>query len=462
MNGAAHPAAATARPPAATLIDEVAAFAAGLACDRLPPEVVRKAKLCVLDTLSACLTIGTTAGSTAALAVLGPDGRQGRSRVFGRPETADAGAAAFVNAAAAAATIRTDTHAASASHPGMVVVPAVLALAEEARADGRSVLAGVVAGYEFMIRLGLAVITSELAAVFRPTGLIGPAAAALGAARALGLDPNRTGRAVAIAGHTAAGFNEWVHAGTNEHIYHGGFAAQNAVAAIRLARAGAEAASSLLEGRSGLLAGFSAGGRADRVTAGLGRVFLMADVVHKPTPACIFVQAPVQAAVELISERPIDPDEVESVEVRTTAKAIAFPGCDQPGPFPDATSAQQSIQFGVAAVLVGRGIREESWRNPADPAVARLAARCRLAVHEASGESPRQPVHLAVRLRDGSSREAAILEFRSMSEAELVDRFLLTAGPVLGAARADRALHEIMRLDEVADVNEVTSHLAPA
>ncbi len=441
-----------------TLLETFAGFAAGLDLGRLPPEVVRKAKLCIVDTVSACVTIGTTAGSAAALSLIQPGGR---SRVLGRPERTDPERAAFVNATAAAATIRTDTHPASASHPGMVVIPAVLACGEEAGISGAAALAGVVAGYEFMIRLGLAVITPDLAAIFRPTGLLGPGAAALAVSTATGLGRAETVRAVSLGCHSAAGFNEWVHAGTIEHIYHGGFAARNGITAVRLATAGAEAAPSLLEGRSGLLAGFSALGRADVMTQGLGQDFLVLDTVHKPAPACIFAQSPAQAALQLLGAHPIDPADIAGVEIVTSARAVGFPGCDNPGPFDDPPGVQQSIQFSVAAVLAAGAVHEQLWTGPADPLVAQIAACCRLRV-DPSDAGPRQPVHLVVQLKDGRALQSSVPDFVSMTEDEVIARYLRAATPVLGRARADEALDRILGLDAAADLNDVTALLAPA
>jgi len=445
-----------------TALEKFANFAARLDLSQLPLDVVRKAKLCVLDTVSACLTIGSTDGSAVALALLGPEMSQGgRSRVFGRTDRTDAECAAFINAVSAAATIRTDTHPASASHPGMVVIPAVLASGEAAQISGAAAIAGVIAGYEFMIRLGLAVITPQLASVFRPTGLLGPGAAAVGVAVATGMDLAKTVRAVALGCHNAAGFNEWVHAGTIEHIYHGGFAPRNAITAVRLAAAGAQAAPSLLEGRSGFLAGFSALDRANVVTEGLGERFLILDTMHKPAPACIFAQSPAQAALRLLEAHPLDPANIDSVEILTSARAVEFPGCDNAGPFADPPGVQQSIQFSVAAVLAAGAMHEQLWACPADPLVTRLAARCRLAIDSAD-HGQRQPVHLRVRLHDGSTVQSMVPDFVSMSEEEVVARYLHAAAPVLGACRAEDALDRIMRLDEAADLNDVTALLAPA
>lgn len=443
-----------------TMIETFTEFAAGLEFRRLPPEVVSKAKLRVIDTVSACLTVGSTDGSGAALALLGQC-RGGTSRVIGRRERTDAERGGFINAVSAAATIRTDTHSASASHPGMVVVPAVLACGEASGISGRAALTGIIAGYEFMIRLGLAVITPELASIFRPTGLLGPGAAALGVAAATKLGQAETVRAVALACHSAAGFNEWIHAGTNEHIYHAGFAARNAITSVHLAMAGAEAAPSVLEGRSGLLAGFSALGRAEQITEDLGRHFCILDTVHKPAPACIFAQSPAQAALALLQEHTLDPAEIDSIDIFTSPRAVSFPGCDNSGPFVDAPSVQQSIQFSVAAVMAAGAVRERLWHLPVDPLVHRIAASCRLAV-DASAEANRQPVRLLVRLRDGRTVASSLPDFTSMTETEVVARFLQSALPVLGAAQADRALHEIMQLDEAADLNTVTALFAPA
>src|SRR3546814_15638364 len=57
-----------------------------------------------------------------------------------------------------------------------------------------------------------------------------------------------------------------------------------------LAEAGTVSAPTIIEGRAGLLAGYGALDRAAALTAGLGREFHILDVIHKPAPACVFVQ----------------------------------------------------------------------------------------------------------------------------------------------------------------------------
>src|SRR5207244_3120961 len=70
----------------------------------------------------------------------------------------------------------------SSLHPGVAVIPAALAVAEEVGAGGAAFLEAVVAGYEVTIRVGNALNpASAYARGFHPTGVAGAFAAAVAA-----------------------------------------------------------------------------------------------------------------------------------------------------------------------------------------------------------------------------------------------------------------------------------------
>src|ERR687886_103337 len=76
-----------------------------------------------------------------------------------------------------------DYHSGAKLHPGAVVIPAALAVAERQGASGRDVLRAIVAGYELMIRTSLAAGTLSMRRRgWHITGLCGT----LGAAAAAG------------------------------------------------------------------------------------------------------------------------------------------------------------------------------------------------------------------------------------------------------------------------------------
>src|SRR5437764_688654 len=104
------------------IADEVATFCAQATMDCFPADVVDKAKLCLVDFLSAALTFESSTEARVGLAALGEPTANGHgAAVFGSPVRVPVPAAAYLTSAAAAATGRTDTHVESSSHPGMVV-----------------------------------------------------------------------------------------------------------------------------------------------------------------------------------------------------------------------------------------------------------------------------------------------------------------------------------------------------
>src|SRR5690606_4763841 len=124
---------------------------------------------------------------------------------------------------------REDMHTGSIAHLGVVVWPALLACAARTRADGATMLAAAIAGYETGGRIGRALMNAELARLFRPTGMVGAPAAAAGLARLAGMAPAVAVNSFSLAVNSVAGFNQWPHTGGSEMYFHPGFAARNAV-----------------------------------------------------------------------------------------------------------------------------------------------------------------------------------------------------------------------------------------
>jgi len=80
----------------------------------------------------------------------------GPSRIIGARERRRPEAAAMINGTAAHGEDFDNTFEGCPVHPGAVVVPAVLAVAEAEGRTGPDVLRGLAAGHELMCRLGLA------------------------------------------------------------------------------------------------------------------------------------------------------------------------------------------------------------------------------------------------------------------------------------------------------------------
>ena len=119
--------------------------------------------------------------------------------------------AALANAACAHGIDMDDGHRFGALHPGTVIIPAALAAAELSKASTKELIAGIVVGYEVMIRIGMAIVPSSLNRGFHITGITGPFGAAAAAANILALSREETVGAFGLAGLQASGLIQVNH-----------------------------------------------------------------------------------------------------------------------------------------------------------------------------------------------------------------------------------------------------------
>ena len=251
-------------------------------------------------------------------------------------------------------------------------------MAETGDASAADMLAAAAAGYEAGGRVGRMLIDREVARQFRPTSIVGPIGAAVAGARLLRLPESAAISAVGFAANTAGGLNEWPHTGGTEVFFHAGIAARNAVTSVELARLGAVASASAIDGRAGLFAAFDRGEKSAAVVPLADGVFEILNVYLKPAPACNFVQTPCQATLRLCRREGIAARDVRGILVRTFPEAATYPGCDYAGPFDSILQAKMSIQYSVAAVIVNAAIEERNYTLLNDPEVQRLARATRL------------------------------------------------------------------------------------
>ena len=388
---------------------------------------LRKAAVCIRDFAGCCLAAlsGETGRSVLALARARP----------GLPEASHFGIAGRVGAEVAAlgngmlghALIREDMHVASGAHAGVVILPAMLALAQRERLSGRALLRGVVAGYHQMTALGQAVRTGLAHRHFRPLGISGPFGAAAGAIAATLPDEDRAVHALGFAANLGAGLNEWPWCGAEDIVVHAGMAARNGLAAIDLARAGLRSSDTILEGRSGLFAAQGSGTDAaavfERLLAASGG---LPEVRHKPVAGCNNTQTAIAAALSLrarLGEAAVR--DAEQVVIHTFRTARDYPGCDWAGPFASTQQSKMSFQYGVCAALLWGEPTERTYARFDDPALARLLSVCAIRLDPAyEGIAPRaQPGRVEVRTADGRLHVVALDDVPWLDEDGAVARY---------------------------------------
>jgi 2-methylcitrate dehydratase PrpD len=419
----------------------------------LSPDVEAKARLCLADALRCMFEARDLPTSRQALSIIHP-------YTDGVPIAATALAAAPAEAAFAMATmsaglLREDMHAASISHHGIVVWPTLLALSHGSNVSGARLLAAGVVGYEFGARLGAALFDADLARRLRPTAFSATAGAAMAGAWLLGLSESEAVAAVALAVDASSGLNQWPHAGGDEIFVQAGRAAQAAVQAIALARAGAFASPQMLDGPAGL---FVAAGR----TAPSDLHLFTAEpeivaVYNKALPICNFAQTAAQAALQMAARSGFSPGAVQVLTVAVTAAAQAYPGCDHSGPCERPLQAKMSIRFAVAAALAHGDLKEARFHDLDHPEVARLVALCALQSDPAltAAFPAQQGARVEARLASGEVLVASLDNVSPASPDQIRQGLADGAGPAL--------LHLIDRLDGVPDAAAIltAAHTKP-
>lgn len=429
-----------------TLARGLARFAADCRSRPLPEAVRQDAVNRVRDVIGNILAadaadrLAPGAGSAVRRAADAWSGRP-QAAAVGAADALPAPSAALIHGTLAHALDFDDTHLPSILHPSASTVPAALAAAEEAGADGAALLAAVAAGNEVCVRLGMASYLPDIRnSLFfekgmHATSICGTVGAAVAAGLLYGLDEDGLLSAIGIAASMGSGLLEANRTGGTVKQAHCGWAAHSGVSAAVLAREGLTGPPTVLEGRFGFFAAYL-DGRYDarHITDGLGRHWEGARTVYKPYPANHFTHPAIDCALALRAQG-LDPADIVEIELGVAAPAlrtIAEPAEEKARPR-SPYHAKFSGPYTVAVALLGGGglgvylddFTDEAF---ADPRRIELAARVRCVADARATE-------------DFPTAFGAVLTVRTRGGAHLTHRVTSSrGGPDSPLSAADRAL----------------------
>src|ERR1700760_4247328 len=173
---------------------------------KLPAPVRDKCEETTVDVIGLCIAARNEDYVGSALAGWDEDGS---CTAIGHKRTVSAAGAAFSNGTAAHGEDFDDTFEGGPVHAGAVVVPAVLAIGERYKLDGKAALEGMAVGIELMCRLGLVAPKMVHKAGFHPTAVFGAMGAAAAVAKALKLPRKQFVDALGVVGSMASGIIEY-------------------------------------------------------------------------------------------------------------------------------------------------------------------------------------------------------------------------------------------------------------
>jgi 2-methylcitrate dehydratase PrpD len=364
--------------------------------------------------------------------------------------------AAMANSTAASALDLDDGHRQAGGHPGAAIVPAVLAAAPAAGANGRDVVAALRVGYEVAVRVAGARDFSRLDTL--STGRW----CAYGVAAAAGLlvrdTPQVLATAFAIAGVlspglSAAGYSTLMGNQVKEGIP---WAVMTGLTALELARQGITGPLDILDHPDYF--------DAAAITAGLGTGSALATVYFKPYACCRWIHAAIDAVVELVAGGALTPGGIRTVDVYTFERALRLNNSADPDTL---EGAQYSLPF-CLALAACEGVEallplSPEWLHR--PEITALAARVHL--HVDPTLDARFPAEAGARvcLETAAGRVEKTVRHPLGDPANPMDRMRLTtkfrrlAAGVMAPEDQDRLLATVERLPDLESVESILSCL---
>ena len=117
--------------------------------DQLPEKTIEKAKTAILNFFGGCLAGADDALTMAEKAVWESQNCSGDCVILGHKGKTSPMAAASVNSLMGQIFLLEDCHENTISHPGVVVIPIVMALGQSLNASGKQIVEAIVVGYEY-------------------------------------------------------------------------------------------------------------------------------------------------------------------------------------------------------------------------------------------------------------------------------------------------------------------------
>jgi len=421
---------------------KVAGFVTGTKYADLPPDVVAKVKDAIRDHLGVMLAAHSDEAVAAARTFARNMGGAEESTLIGTSHKVPSNLAALVGAVMAR-TLDMDDGAyrplGHLAHAGGVVVPACLAVAESAQANGKQLIEAAAVGYEVDLRAGWLI---ALWKMFAPAGMAGTYGAAALSAKLLGLDAARTDDCLGVAeAHCLWPSKAKRFADTAMTKEAAGWGAMTGVSAARLVQAGFNGPDTLFD--------MEDVNREPLET--LGREWEIMRLYFKPYSSCRATHTPLDGVFRLVKQHQLEAAEVVQVKVGVPAFLAGAMATYRPV---NIWQAQFSIPYVIGAALADGEVSPPQFTADkiTDAGILTQADKVKLVaddeVYNLAVQRGLRAAKVNIVTRDGSEFET-LTEYprgapeNPLSADELTEKFVRLVTAALGVDKANR-LNEII------------------
>lgn len=358
-----------------TILESFAEYFSSARFEQLPPEVVQKTKLLIVDYLGVSI-----AGLKMDFPRMTIDYLQSlegveQATLMSAARKVPAIHAALGNGVAGHALDMDDGFRYGGVHAGVAVIPAALALAESLKLDGKQLILSIVCGYEIVNRIAKAMNPSHLGRGFHTTGTLG----VLGAAAACGvlakLNASQMASALGMAALQGAGLLEILNDGAMVKPLHPGKAAMAGVLSIELAKRGAKGPLTALEGEKGMFKAMADSVNTDGLLDNLGSDFFIMGQYIKFHAACRHIHPAIDGLLDIMRKENLAYQDIDALNITTYPVAISFCGTSTAPETAEAAKFSLASSCAMAAFYGDAGEERYSVETVQNHEIQQLATR---------------------------------------------------------------------------------------
>jgi aconitate decarboxylase len=444
-----------------------------LRLDSVPDDVQARAKHLILDGIACALVGARLPWSSTAVETITRFEGAGDKTIIGWGRSASGPVACLLNGTFIQGFELDDFHPLGPLHSASVVIPSLLACAEElGHVTGDKFLLGAVAGFEVGPRVGMALHGAQmLSRGWHSGSVFGTHASAVAAGILLDLDAARFEDALGLAATQSAGLMAAQFEAMCKRMHHG-FAARNGLYSALLAAGGYTGIKRVFEREyGGFLSVFGEGHSPDagKITERLGERWETMRIAMKPYAAMGALHAPLDAIFDIMAKRPLKSHEIERIDIDLSHAAYHHGWWTLERPLTP-IAAQMNVAYAVAAAILDgaamvqqfapqRINRDDVWalipkitahHDPEFDKAGSAARNTRVTVHLKDGTKLQHRVEMARTIGAPLTNDQIVAKYRT-----------LTDGIVASQRQAD-IVDFVLNLETAKDTSGLARLLAPS
>lgn len=454
---------------AETLSRKMAQFAVDLQYSDLPEEVIDTVKQFLLDSIGCAFGGFQTKDVSILREIYGDMGGKSEATVMASGDRLPAVSTTLLNSLMIRALDYNDIYwKEDPSHPSDLI-PAALAMGERENRSVKEVIVAIVLAYEFEQRLCEFAVPGIRERKWHHatlTQFVSP----LVAGKLLGLTEDQMVSAIGISGtHNFTPGAPTAGKLTMMKNTVDPMAVQSGIVAALMAQKGYSGTEAIFEGKEGFMDLLGPDWDEEKLTDGLGDSYRIRQCSMKAFPTEALTHSHITAALKVVREHDISPEDIDEVSVTTIARAVDI--LFDPEKYkPDSReTADHSLPYCIAAAIVDRKITTAQFNEDRihDEQIRAVLPKIK---GEASKEfeamfPEKQPSRVSITLKNGDTHSASVDYPKGdprepMTDQELGDKFRALADGVLISERQSEVIDRIRNFEKERNLQEFMQDLA--